>query len=481
MLKKLRKQFVLINMAMVSIVVIAVLSGIGAMSYQRSISIVFDAMEDAVIAAAQSQGQGQGQWQGQGFGRDANKLPFGDGADSIFPFPTLGEDDAPDDDTIQNAPQIGGGNDNVTPVAVYRATSIGNFQMVSRASSAALSDEVLEKAASELANTSNGEGTLHDLGLFYLKTTRGNTTYYAFASTSSATDWRGLFLMLILTGVGTLLVFFLLSLVLSRWALKPVEESWTKQKQFLADASHELKTPITVILANTDIMLKHPERSVASQEQWLESTQHEARGMQEMVVSMLDLARLDAEADTGEIGGGAAAFEDVNLSDVALGSLLQFESRAFEKQVMFEDNVEDDLHILGNPNQIERLCGTLFDNACKYAPAGSTVNARLKVADAAAYRNLPSTTVHGEIPKGPVAVLSVSNQGDPIAAEDLPHIFDRFYRTDKARTHDAGNNSYGLGLAIAAGTVTAHKGCIMATSEANAGTTFTVVLPLTRR
>lgn len=476
MLKKLKRQFVLINMAMVSIVVIAVLSTIGVISYQQSTDIVFDAMNQAVNSASKT---GQISNKGEMF------QPFDSNLDNNFPFPSLPEDatDSTDDgsDDTQSNPLIGGNSDNVTPVAVYRVTSIGTVQIVSRYSSAGLSDDVLEQAASRLENLPDGRGTLGDLGLFYVKQARNGTTVYAFASTASATSWQELLLMLILIGAGTLLVFFAISIGLSRWVIKPVEEAWTKQKQFLADASHELKTPLTVILANTDIMLKHPERTIASQGQWLESTQQEALDMQDLVVSMLDLAKLDAEKGSGEVGGTEPR-EDINLSDVAFGTLLQFESIAFEKEVLFEEDVKENLHIVGAPQQISRLCATLLDNACKYAPAGTTVNAQVKKADAAAYRNLPPTTVvQGTLPKGPVAALSVTNQGAPVPPEDLPHVFDRFYRSDKARTHEGGNNSYGLGLAIAAGTVTSHNGCIMVASNAETGTTFTVLLPLVSR
>ncbi len=473
MLKKLKRQFVLINMAMVSIVVIAVFSSIGVISYQQSINAVFDAMNQAVNSASKT---------GQLSSKNEMFQPFGSNLDNSFLFPSLPGDttDSTDEsaDDIQSNPLIGGSSDNVIPVAVYRVSSIGAIQIMSRYSSAGLSEDVLEQAASRLGKLSDGKGTLGDLGLFYVKQTRNATTFYAFASTASATNWQGLLLMLILVGIGTLLVFFAISIGLSRWVIKPVEEAWTKQKQFLADASHELKTPLTVILANTDIMLKHPERTIASQDQWLESTQQEALGMQDLVVSMLDLAKLDAEESSGEVGGSAPR-EDINLSDVAFGTLLQFESIAYEKEVLFEEDVEENLHIVGVPQQISRLCATLLDNACKYAPAKTTVSAQVKKADAAAYRNLPPTTVvQGTLPKGPVAALSITNQGTPVPPEDLPHLFDRFYRGDKARTHEGGNNSYGLGLAIAAGTVASHNGCIMVASNAETGTTFTVLLPL---
>ena len=113
----------------------------------------------------------------------------------------------------------------------------------------------------------------------------------AFADGSAADGWRSLALVLTAVGLGALGLLFLLNLVFSRWALRPVQQAWAQQQQFIADASHELKTPLTVILANTSILRAHPERSVASQSQWIESTQSEAERMQELVRDMLDLAR----------------------------------------------------------------------------------------------------------------------------------------------------------------------------------------------
>ena len=475
MLKRLRRKFILMNMAMVSVVVIAVFSAIGIISYQQSLSAVYTAMHDSVSTASQN--------------------PFG-AADALFGSRrdfegVLGDgsgqdrqrDDETDfasvegDSTSLSQPLIGGDSaTHVVPVAVYRVASLSSIQVISRASTASLSEDVVSQAVSEVYGGADGEGRLDDLGLFYVKETRLGTTYIGFASTSSATDWQNIVLMLVLVGAGTLLVFFAISVFFSRWALRPVEEAWGKQRQFLADASHELKTPLTVILANTDIILKHSDRSVASQEQWLESTQHEALGMQDMVLSMLDLARLDAAADSGSLGNGLS-LERVNFSDLALGSLLQFESIAFDKQVNLVDDIDEDLYVMGDPGKLERLCGTLLDNACKYAPSGSIITATLRRQDASAVRADVAAVRQGEVPQGDSVVLTVANEGEPVDPEDLPHLFDRFYRSDKARTHESSGNSYGLGLAIAASTVAAHGGCISATSAEGEGTTFTVLLP----
>ena len=111
--------------------------------------------------------------------------------------------------------------------------------------------------------------------------------FVAFTDTTSTDSWKSLALTLGIAGLGTLAVFFFIALALSNWALKPVKEAWEAQRQFVADASHDLKTPLTVILANSSILLQHPERTIASESQWIKSTQSEAQQMQGLVNEML--------------------------------------------------------------------------------------------------------------------------------------------------------------------------------------------------
>ena len=247
-----------------------------------------------------------------------------------------------------------------------------------------------------------------------------------------------------------LAVFFLISLFLSRWALRPVERSWKQQQQFVADASHELKTPLTVLLADADILLAHPDDTIASQRKWVEYMQDEAGRMRELVEDMLFLARSDSASDREQIR------QTVALSDLCSNCLLSFEPVAFERGARLTDAVEPDVTVLGDESQLRRLIAILLDNACKYCGEQGTVTLTLRR-------------------EGSRAVLSVRNTGDPIPPEALPHLFERFYRADSARARDTGG--YGLGLAIAAAIAESHKGKISAASTAAEGTTFTVTLP----
>ena len=277
------------------------------------------------------------------------------------------------------------------------------------------------------------------------------------SQTVAFSHYNNLSAQLAVIEVATLAVFFVISLFFSRWALGPVARAWVQQRRFVADASHDLKTPLTVILANTSIALEHPERSVASQSQWLESTQHEAEAMQGLVGDLLELAKMDEEEAAASAGAPRANFEPVDLSDLVEGELLQFESVAFERGVQLEPYVQPGISLSGNKQRLRRLASTLIDNACKYVDEGGVVEVTLS-----------ETGKH--------AKLTVRNTGAPIAPEDLPHVFDRFYRADKARTSGAGG--HGLGLAIARAIAEEHRGTLTVASTQEAGTTFTATLPI---
>lgn len=193
---------------------------------------------------------------------------------------------------------------------------------------------------------------------------------------------------------------FFVSLILSSVALRPAERAWQQQRQFVADASHELKTPLTVILANTGLVLSHPEDTVAAQSKWLEYTHDEAEQMKGLVDDLLFLAKSDAARQP-------AARAETAISEVALGCLLPFESVAFEAGVALEHRITPGLSLRGDEGQLRRLMMILLDNAVKYAGPGGTVTLTLER--------------HQERLR-----LAVHNTGEPIPPEHLPHLFERF-------------------------------------------------------
>ena len=352
------------------------------------------------------------------------------------------------------------------PVAVYYIADRTVMQLTDR-SGATVPEALLVRAIPEVVSTAESWGYLPDVGLYFAKHEAGPDLMVAFADGGAADGWRSLALVLTAVGLGALGLLFLLNLVFSRWALRPVQRAWAQQQQFIADASHELKTPLTVILANNAILRQRGGDTIASQRQWIESTQVEAERMQGLVTDMLDLARPAPEG--AQASEGPAGI--VDLSRLVEGEALTFEAVAFERELMWECAIDKGITVRGNATRLQRAVAVLLDNACKYTNAGGTVTVTLRA--------------HAS-----EAVLSVRNSGEPIDEADLPHLFDRFYRADAARTHnaaDAENNGgepgantggYGLGLAIARDIAQAHKGTIAVTSTAQEGTTFTLRLPL---
>lgn len=251
----------------------------------------------------------------------------------------------------------------------------------------------------------------------------------------------------------SMLALFAVSYVLSGWALKPVVRAWTQQHRFVSDASHELKTPLTVILANMQI-LQRQEGVDQESRRWVESTIDEATHMKELVEELLTLAQADERTISGS--GAHANTEAIDVSGVVEGCCLEFDPVAFERGCLLDERILPGVTARIERGPYQRVVRTLLDNATKYAPPGSTVSVHL--------------TREGKRSK-----LSIRNQGDVIDPEDLEHLFDRFYRTDRARERQ-GEGGFGLGLAIARSIVVSYGGTITATSEEGEGTTFTVTL-----
>ena len=240
-------------------------------------------------------------------------------------------------------------------------------------------------------------------------------------------------------------IIFVISLVLSGFAVKPVKTAWEQQKQFVADASHELKTPLTVILANNNIMMSHGSSTVSDEKQWLESTEEEAQHMKKLIDQMLFLAKSDAGETNLEMS-------DVDLSEIIEGASLNFEPVAFEKGVLIETQIDSGMILRGNALQLNQLAHILIDNAVKYSSPDSVIKIRL-------------------CKKGDSVEFSVNNRGNVIGENELEHIFDRFYRAERSRT----TKGYGLGLSIAQKIVQSMNGRLTSKSNEQDGTTFTAV------
>lgn len=230
--------------------------------------------------------------------------------------------------------------------------------------------------------------------------------------------------------------------------LGSLEEAYAAQQRFVADASHELRTPLTAVRGNLELLKTRGDEIPAEERRALvEAASAEAERMARLVSDLLALARADA--------GQKLSHKPVELDRVLLDVFQQ--ARGLARAVKLSLRELDQLAVLGDVDQLKQLLLALVDNALKYTPAGGTVSLGLRR-------------------EGPEAVIEVRDTGIGIAPADLPHVFERFYRADKARSRDAGGT--GLGLAIARWIAQEHGGAIAVASQAGQGSTFTVRLPV---
>lgn len=305
----------------------------------------------------------------------------------------------------------------------------------------------LQQAADEARQSSELSGVLPHYNLQFLRVETPRHSYIVFADLSNEKQTlNGLLRSCLLICGAAFGVFLVLSTLLARWAVRPVERAWIQQKQFVADASHELKTPLTVILTDAELLCA-PDGTPAEKAQLSQNMLTVSRQIRDLVERLLELARVDQ-------GLPQTAHTRIDWSDAVTEATLPFEPLYYEKGLGLDTNIEPGLMVRGDAAQLQQLTGILLDNAQKYADPGGTVH--LALCRSGQRR----------------AVLAVTNCGAPIAPQDLHNIFKRFYRADPAHRRDG---SCGLGLAIAQGIVTQHGGRIWATSE-NGVNTFYVAL-----
>jgi signal transduction histidine kinase len=312
-----------------------------------------------------------------------------------------------------------------------------------------LSDQDFLDLLIETATSSDREtGLLREYRLRFLRSQTPFGQCLVFADISSElSTLRNLLTTCLLIGAVSFLLFLVISIFLARWAVRPVEKAWTQQRQFVSDASHELKTPLTVILTNAE-MLHAPDYDESARKQFADNILTMSQQMRGLVESLLELARIDN-------GAVKLSMTPLDLSHLAENAVLPFEPIYFEQELTIDSSIDTDITIRGSETHIRQLIGILLDNAQKYATPGSAVTLQLKRQGKRS------------------CLLSVSNEGAAIPQEELQNIFKRFYRIDKARSM---NGSYGLGLSIAASIVSGHGGKIWCESE-NGRNTFFVRLP----
>ena len=305
------------------------------------------------------------------------------------------------------------------------------------------SDDALEQMAKNIIKESKSTGTLDNLT--FLKTDKNGYILVAFMDNTVVNESaRSLFRYTLIFGGVALVVFFFLARFLAKKIVAPLEESYQKQRQFISDAGHELKTPVSVVSANAELLSRQ-----IGDNQWLQNIQYENERMGLLVGQLLDLARTE---------NVTPQMEYIDFSRLVAGEALPFESVAFEKELALNTAITSGIAVEGNGAQLKQLTSILLDNAIRHSkPAGEV--------------RLTLTGDHG------IAELSVINTGDEIPTEHRDKIFERFYRMDPARNGE--DKQYGLGLAIAKAIVAAHHGHIEVLCY-NGLVEFRVNLPISR-
>ena len=312
-----------------------------------------------------------------------------------------------------------------------------------------MSDEALKNLAAQLMTGGKRRGISGRMIYRIASDESSGRSYVAMMdNTLIDSSMKTLIVNTVVFGAVALIILFFVSLKASKEIMKPVEDTYQKQKQFISDAGHELKTPISTVGANAEIL----QREIGNN-RWLDNILYENRRMNELVTGLLDLSRTE---------NVEAVHTDVDLSRIVTGGILPFDSTAFERGLLLESDIEQDIHLEGDPNQLGQLVATLLDNAVSHAEKTQNANE-------SAGKIL--VTLHTE---DKCAVLKVSNPGKEIPAEERKRIFERFYRTDSSREL---NGHYGLGLAIAKAVATAHDGKI-SVECAEGITTFAVRIPV---
>ena len=321
--------------------------------------------------------------------------------------------------------------------------SEGNITNSSTGGNPDMTEEILNSMAEDIIK--KGKETGKQSGYLYLFQQNEEQTGIYFLDYSPEKDmsmrfyencfWIGLLGIVIIS----IPVIFL-----SRWVTKPVKLAFDKQKQFIADASHELKTPLTIITANAEVLA-----SSLSGNRWLSHILEQTGRMKYLINNLLDLAKLDAYSEKQD-------FLNFDLSRAVKNASLSFESLAYEYQKEYQMEIDPSLSFHGNEAGIKQLVTILLDNAFKYSDEKGTILIRL--------------SCHGDKKE-----LLVHNTGKGIPAKEQKHIFERFYRSDTSRSRESGG--YGLGLSIAEAIVKSHKGHIHVKSDGQTYTDFIVTLP----
>lgn len=456
----------MINMIIISALLIASFSVIFFITWQNESQFTRQRLDRSIEEASGQKGKnGLGNRSGGANpGNDSSPPPMpsgetskgrGQGNMNDAPASSLAPDagNGPADDSGPAAKN--GGNNPFSPS--FTVTVDNNMEITQVKSMFTLSDEDYKNQIPDIIKSADKYGSASfsnsHWAYEYKKTDSGYIIVFIEHSTER-TMLINLIWILSCVLIITLIITYLISLVSANRSIKPIEESYNKQKQFVADASHELKTPLATIGTNVEVLESHPEETIGAESKWLGYIKDEVTRMTKLTNDLLYLARTDYDSSN-------MIFERVSLSDAAESVILTMEAVIFEKNIDMTYNIMPDIYVMSGAEQLKQLIMILIDNAVKYTPEKGKISVKLHTDS-----------------KDMFALLAVKNTGSGISKDDMEHIFDRFYRADKSRARDSGG--YGLGLAIAQAIAKASKGSVTVDSKLDEYTEFTVHLPLAK-
>lgn len=304
-------------------------------------------------------------------------------------------------------------------------------------------NEKLSQYVLRISNGKDKEGVISKY-IYKIMKDKDKTTVILMENETVVNHLKAIIVLAILAAVISLSIIYVIAKKISKVIVKPIEETFEKQKQFISDASHELKTPLAVIEANTDVL-----ENEMGDSKWIKYIQNEIESMNKLINELLLLAKIENVDSIKEV-------KELDMSKETEIIVSMFESMAYEKDVILKSDIKENILINGSKEDLEHIVSTLVDNAIKHTESKGTV------------------TVEVAKEKNNI-ILQVKNTGEPIPENEREKIFERFYRVDKSRNRK--EKRFGLGLAIAKKTVEKYNGKIEVICK-DGITNFKVIIPV---
>lgn len=469
MINKLRRRFILVAMLSTVVVLVAIVGGMNIMNY-RQLQADADRINKMITDNNGTFPNNNGGDRNAPKPRDDNQSSDGGSTDQQDTTGKLGDgstdNQRPDGNQPPEPPRGGkqnGGSNPGQPGAPGKQPSgdMGEmspeapfetryFSVVLDASGkvtstnlnniAAVSEDQAEELAQKVMKAGESKGFI---GIYrYAKAAQSDGTLIAFTDCNKALDtfYKNVRISGLVSLAGVVAVFVLV-VIFSRLVFRPVAESYQKQKQFITDASHEIKTPLTIIDANVEVI-----EMMAGENKWTKSTKNQVKRLASLAGQLITLSKMDE-------GDGMADKMRFSMTDAVIDTTSSFESVAETKGRKLVCDIEENLYFVGEEKRIREMFGIFLDNAVKYSTEGSEIHVSLER-------------------KGRKLIYQISNETDQIAKGNQDVLFERFYRSDASRNSATGGS--GIGLSVAKAVAEAHHGKL--TAESKDGKSLTITL-----